>query len=63
MYICNDSVCDPCCDFCWFCAHGELGDPVYCKKKHEKDFSEGIGYCNDFKCSLHEEKPQDEKTP
>ena len=32
MYICNDDVCDPCCDFCWYCIHGEYGEPIKCKK-------------------------------
>ena len=21
MYVCNDIVCDPCCDFSWYCVH------------------------------------------
>ena len=33
MYICNDDVCDPCCDFCWYCVHGKNGEPIMCIKK------------------------------
>lgn len=58
MYSCNDDVCDPCCDFCWYCIHDEYGEPVRCVKK-SPNFCDGIGYCDDFKCSLHELKPQD----
>lgn len=57
MYICNDPVCDPVCDFCWFCVHGEFGEPIRCTKDNVDDFLDGLGYCNDFKCVLHEEKP------
>lgn len=57
MYTCNDPVCDPCCDFCWFCVHGELGECIGCEKNNEKDFGGGLGYCDDFLCALHEEKP------
>jgi len=38
MYICNDPVCDPVCDFCWFCKHGEYGDPKYCIKGKDEAF-------------------------
>jgi len=58
VYICNDPVCDPLCDFCWFCEHGfselDLGEPIRCKKGHDIEFSEGLGYCDEFKCRLHE---------
>lgn len=57
MYICNDPVCDPICDFCWFCVHGEFGEPIYCTKENMDEFFDGLGYCDDFKCALHEEKP------
>ncbi len=57
MYTCDDPVCDACCDFCWFCVHGEYGAPVSCMKGYIEDFWNGIGYCDDFKCSIHEEKP------
>jgi hypothetical protein len=33
MYICNDPVCDPVCDFCWFCKHDENGIPKCCTTK------------------------------
>lgn len=58
MYICNDDVCDPVCDFCWYCIHGKYGEPIKCVKM-ESEFENGIGYCDDFKCSLHEPKPLD----
>ena len=58
MYICNDSMCDPCYDFCWYCSHGKNGEPVMCVKK-EQNFDGGIGYCDKFKCRLHELKPDD----
>ena len=58
MYICNDPVCDPVCDFCWYCIHGKYGEPIRCIN-NKSDFADGIGYCNDFKCSLHETKPDD----
>lgn len=56
MYICNDPVCDPVCDFCWFCKHGEYGNPEYCIKGKDEDFCDGIGYCDEFKCRLHEKQ-------
>lgn len=58
-YICkgNDLVCDPCCDFCWFCVYNKIGTPIRCGKKHDDQFDEGLGYCNDFKCRLHESRP------
>lgn len=58
MYICNDSVCDPCCDFCWYCIHGENGEPVICEQ-NEQVVDGGTGYCNKFKCRLYEQKPDD----
>lgn len=58
MYICHDSVCDPCGDFCRYCMHGENGEPIRCVK-NKADFDDGVGYCNDFKCSLHEPTPHD----
>jgi len=54
MYVCNDPVCDPVCDFCWFCEHDENGVPQYCSKGKDGDFCDGMGYCDEFKCSLHE---------
>lgn len=57
MYTCNDVVCAPVCDFCWFCKHGEYGIPEYCIKGNNEDFYDGLGYCDEFKCRLHEEKP------
>ena len=32
VYICKDEVCDPCCDFCWYCIHGKYGQPAQCEK-------------------------------
>ncbi len=58
MYTCKDPVCDPVCDFCWYCIDNEFGVLIRCEKGHP-DFSDGLGYCNDFKCELHEEKPED----
>ena len=58
MYICNDVVCDPVCDFCWYCIHGEYGEPIKCMK-NMLDFDDGLGYCDNFKCSVHEPKPRD----
>lgn len=60
MYICKDSLCDPCCDFCWYCVHGEFGEPVKCER-NEDGFGDGLGYCDNFKCRLHETKPQGSK--
>lgn len=56
MYICNNDVCDPCCDFCWHCIHGEYGRPVKCAN-NKPDFEDGTGCCNEFRCRLHETKP------
>ena len=53
MYTCNDPVCDPICDFCLFCEHDD-GVPVRCTKGNDADFGDGLGYCDDFKCSTHE---------
>ena len=58
MYICNDPVCDPVCDFCWYCIYGKNGEPIRCAK-NKATFDDGIGYCDDFKCSLHEPKPDE----
>lgn len=58
MYICNDAVCDPDCDFCWYCIHDENGAPSRCVK-NMLDFNDGFGYCDIFKCRLHEPKPYD----
>lgn len=62
MYICNDPICDPVCDFCWYCVHDENGTPVRCAKGKIDDFSDGCGFCDDFKCRLHEEQPPSIKT-
>ncbi len=56
-YICDDPICDPVCDFCWFCEHDENGVPVFCKKGKEDNFGEGLGYCDEFRCALHESNP------
>lgn len=61
MYVCKDPVCDPCCDFCWYCTHSEIGVPICCEMGNETDFSDGVGYCDYFKCRLHESKPNDKK--
>lgn len=58
MYICKDDVCDPCCDFCWYCSHGKYGEPVKCEKM-KSAFDERCGYCEDFRCRLHEQKPDE----
>lgn len=58
MYVCNDPICDPVCDFCWYCIHGKNGEPIRCVN-NKSDFDDGIGYCDDFKCSLHESKPDE----
>ena len=58
MYICNDTVCDPICDFCWYCIQGENGEPVQCIKM-KPDFENGVGYCDYFRCRLHESMPHD----
>mgnify|MGYP007135401684 FL=1 len=57
MYIYNDPVCDPVCDFCWFCKHDENGVPKCCTKGKIKEFDDGLGYCDEFKCSIHEKQP------
>lgn len=57
MYVCNDPVCDACCDFCWFCVHDNDGVPINCAKDNVDSFFDGIGYCDEFKCALHEERP------
>ncbi|PQQ66460.1 hypothetical protein [Acetivibrio saccincola] len=58
MYICNDPVCDPVCDFCWFCKHDENGVPKCCTKGKIEEFDDGLGYCDEFKCRIHEKQPQ-----
>ena len=60
MYTCkiNEDICDPCCDFCWYCICDRLGRPVQCKKGYAC-FEDGLGYCDDFRCSIHEPKPVD----
>ena len=57
MYVCNGPVCDPCCDFCWFCDHDEDGVPLRCLKGNTEGFYDGTGYCDAFKCALHEKQP------
>jgi hypothetical protein len=57
MYICNDPDCDPVCDFCWFCEHDENGVPKFCTKGKIKEFDDGLGYCDEFKCNIHEKQP------
>ena len=52
MYICDDAVCD----YCWYCIHGQNGEPVQCVKM-KSDFEDGMGSCDDFKCKSHEPKP------
>lgn len=39
MYVCDDPVCDPVCDFCWFCEHDENGVSKYCSKAKMKIFA------------------------
>lgn len=56
MYICNDDIWDPACDFCWFCKHDRHGVPAYCTKGKNEEFGDGLGYCYEFKCSLHEKQ-------
>ena len=56
MYICNDPICDPICDFCWFCVHDDWGTPISCEKCNA-NFDGGSGYCDEFKCRLHETEP------
>lgn len=58
MYIFKNDICDPVCDFCWYCIHGKYGEPVQCEKMNI-DFCDGFGYCDNFKCSIHEKKPDD----
>lgn len=62
-YTCNDPVCDPCCDFCWFCAYDEYGAPIYCEKGFAEEFGTGTGYCDLFQCRLHEPEPPEKKSP
>ena len=40
MYICKDDVCDPVCDFCWYCICDNSGIPVKCEKG-DRGFEEG----------------------
>ncbi len=58
MYICNDVVCDPLCNFCWYCIHDKNGVPFMCVK-NKFDFNDGSDYCEDFRCRLHETKHND----
>lgn len=58
MYICKDDVCAPCCAFYWYCSHGKYGEPVKFEKV-KSAFDEGCGYCEDFRCRLHEQKPDE----
>ncbi len=60
MYKCKDDVCDPVCDFCWYCEHDKNGAPIYCKNQYEKYFADGVGYCDDFVCRLHEPNPMED---
>lgn len=59
MYICKDDVCDPVCDFCWYCICDNSGIPVKCEKG-DRGFEEGMGYCDNFRCILHESDPHKE---
>lgn len=61
MYTCTDDICDPCCDFCWYCIHGKYGEPVKCERNNQ-GFFDGMGYCGNFKCGIHEEKPPQRTT-
>ena len=54
MYLCTSPVCDPLCDFCWFCDHNEIGVPTVCRKSRLNDFHDGFGYCTEFRCALHQ---------
>ena len=56
MYTCvdPDRVCDPICDFCLFCEHNDVGTPVLCLLGEVEEFMDGIGYCDRFKCAIHE---------
>ena len=56
MYTCDDPVCDPCCDFCWFCEHDKIGVAIRCELNNTDKFWDGTGYCDMFKCSIHEKK-------
>ena len=38
MYTCSDPVCDPCCDFCWYCIQDEDGQPIICEKNTPTSF-------------------------
>ena len=59
MYTCNDPICDPVCDFCLYCVHDDYGVPVYCEKNNV-DFNGSAGYCDEFKCALHENESNNE---
>ena len=37
--------------------HDENSAPEYCTKGRDADFSDGIGCCEEFRCSLHEQQP------
>ena len=63
-YTCDrkeNVICDPYCDFCWYCKHDEWGAPSSCLKGYADSNGEMIGYCDDFRCSIHEEMPEDVK--
>jgi len=57
MYICDDPVCDPVCDFCWFCVYNNCGEAIRCDKNNIENFDAASGYCDKFKCRLHEKQP------
>ena len=40
--------------------HGKNGEPIKCVEM-KPDFEDGTGYCDDFKCRLHEPKPLDSR--
>lgn len=61
MDICSDPICDPVCDFCWFCVYTDYGEPIGCAKGNTEDFNGASGYCDEFQCRLHEKQP-DEKS-
>jgi hypothetical protein len=57
MYIYNDPFVIQFAIFCWFCKHDENGVPKCCTKGKIKEFDDGLGYCDEFKCSIHEKQP------
>jgi hypothetical protein len=54
MYTCSYKICDPVCDFCKYCVHNDNGEPVSCSLNNYNDFDDSTGYCDEFKCRLHE---------